>query len=54
MVPKKAMELLSLCRGELRLPLCEISEENAVNIKAALKEYGLLDNKNGIRNKLSE
>ncbi|HBR15452.1 MAG TPA: 4-hydroxy-tetrahydrodipicolinate synthase [Candidatus Omnitrophica bacterium] len=51
---KKAMELLSLCRGELRLPLCEISEENAVNIKAALKEYGLLDNKNGIRNKLSE
>lgn len=39
---KKAMEILGLCSGELRLPLCEMAEENIEKLKAALQNYGLL------------
>ena len=39
---KKAVELLGLCSGEVRLPLCEMAEENVRKLKAAMKEYGLL------------
>ena len=39
---KKAAELLGLCSGELRLPLCEMSEENLAKLKKAMKDYGLL------------
>ena len=38
---KKAVEILGLCSGELRLPLCEISDENAIKLKNALEVYGL-------------
>jgi len=40
---KKAMEFLGLCSGNLRLPLCEVSAENAEKIKMALNNYGLLE-----------
>jgi 4-hydroxy-tetrahydrodipicolinate synthase len=39
---KHAMGLMGLCSSELRLPLCEMSEENLKKIKAAMKSYGLL------------
>lgn len=39
---KTAMGLLELCSGDLRLPLCAMSEENLGKLKKALKEYGLL------------
>lgn len=39
---KKAMEMLDLCCAELRLPLCEPSEENTEKIKTALQQYSLL------------
>lgn len=39
---KTAMELLGLCSGELRLPLCAMEEENIEKLKTALSEYGLL------------
>lgn len=39
---KKAVEILGLCSGEVRLPLCEMAEENSKKLKAAMKEYGLL------------
>lgn len=39
---KAAMELLGMIRGELRLPLCPISENNAAVLKKALVDYGLL------------
>ena len=39
---KTAMELLGLCSGDLRLPLCAMAEENLGKLKKALKEYGLL------------
>ncbi len=38
---KTAMELLDLCSGELRLPLCPMSDENLGKLQKALKEYGL-------------
>lgn len=39
---KTAMGLLGLCSPELRLPLCEMEEENLDKLKAALHSYGLL------------
>lgn len=39
---KKAMELLGMCSGELRLPLCEMDEANIEKLRAALHNYGLL------------
>ena len=39
---KKAVEILGLCSGEVRLPLCEMAEENIKKLKIAMKEYGLL------------
>ncbi len=40
---KKTMELLGLCSGSLRLPMCEISAENTEKLKEQLVAYGLLD-----------
>ncbi|MFH1858640.1 MAG: 4-hydroxy-tetrahydrodipicolinate synthase [Candidatus Omnitrophota bacterium] len=39
---KSAMELLGMIKGELRLPLCPMSEGNAALLKKALVDYGLL------------
>lgn len=39
---KTAMGLLGMCAPDLRLPMCEMSEENQEKLKKALKEYGLL------------
>ena len=40
---KTAMNLLNMPAGELRLPLCEMKEENKLKLKNALKEVGLLN-----------
>ncbi|MCA9399860.1 MAG: 4-hydroxy-tetrahydrodipicolinate synthase [Candidatus Omnitrophica bacterium] len=40
---KKACELLGLCSGELRLPLCDMEESNLTRLKNAMEAYGLLD-----------
>lgn len=39
---KKAVELLGLGPGRLRLPLCEMEEANLEKLKTALVEYGVL------------
>ena len=39
---KKAMELLGLCSGELRLPLCDMEPANLEKLKIVLQNYGLL------------
>jgi 4-hydroxy-tetrahydrodipicolinate synthase len=39
---KKAMEILGMCSGELRLPLCEVSDENVAKLKSAIQQYGLM------------
>lgn len=39
---KKAMELLGLCSGEIRLPLTPLSEQNTKTLAAMLREYGVL------------
>jgi len=39
---KTAMGLLGLCEPDLRLPMCEMSENNLGKLKKALKDYGLL------------
>lgn len=39
---KKAMELMGLCSGELRLPLCDMEPANFEKLKIALQSYGLL------------
>lgn len=38
---KKAMELMGLCSGELRLPMTEMLPENVAKLKIAMKEYGI-------------
>lgn len=38
---KTAMELLGLCRGELRLPLCPMDAANKKVLVQALKDFGL-------------
>lgn len=42
---KKACELMGLCSGELRLPLCDMEEANYTKLKTALSNYGLLKEK---------
>jgi 4-hydroxy-tetrahydrodipicolinate synthase len=39
---KTAMSLLGMITGELRLPLCPMSEANLNRLKAAMRAYGLL------------
>ena len=39
---KKAVELMGLASGDVRLPLVEISEDNLTKLKKALKDYKLL------------
>ncbi len=40
---KYAAQLLGLCTGELRLPMCEISESSKAQVEAALRGVGLLN-----------
>lgn len=39
---KNAMNMLGFDVGELKLPLVDLEEENAVKVKKALKDYGLM------------
>jgi 4-hydroxy-tetrahydrodipicolinate synthase len=39
---KKACELMGLCNGSLRLPMCDMEEANLAKLKLALKSYGLI------------
>ena len=39
---KTAMEIVGLCSGDLRLPLCEMSDDNLAKLKKALSAYGLI------------
>jgi len=39
---KTAMNMLGMPAGELRLPLCEMSQENRLKLKKALEDIGLL------------
>jgi 4-hydroxy-tetrahydrodipicolinate synthase len=43
---KKAMEIMGLCSSEVRLPLCEMDEENVKKLRTALGNYGLLSSEN--------
>lgn len=38
---KAAVEMLGLCNGDLRMPLCEISKSNRALLKQAMQNYGL-------------
>lgn len=38
---KAALEMMGLCRGELRLPLVSVSEGTASKLRAVLADYGL-------------
>ncbi len=39
---KTAAEMMNLCSSEMRLPMCEIGEENRKKLKKALVEYKLI------------
>ena len=39
---KKACELMGLCDGTLRLPMCDMEEANLAKLKQALNSYGLI------------
>lgn len=39
---KAASALLGLCNGELRLPLCEMEDDNHAKLVGVMKQYGLL------------
>lgn len=39
---KTAMGLLGVCAPDVRLPLCEMDEDNLEKLKTALRNYGLL------------
>jgi 4-hydroxy-tetrahydrodipicolinate synthase len=39
---KKACELMGLCNGFLRLPMCDMEDANLAKLKQALSAYGLL------------
>ena len=43
---KKAAELMNLCSGELRLPLCALSKENTARLASILNDYALLEQLN--------
>lgn len=38
---KKAVELMGLCEGNLRMPLTEIEPEHAVKLENAMKDFGV-------------
>ena len=38
---KKAAEILGMCSGELRLPLCDMDPDNLEVVKQAMADYGL-------------
>lgn len=38
---KKAVELMGLCKGNLRMPLSEIESEHAVKLEKAMREFGI-------------
>ncbi|MCL1865395.1 MAG: 4-hydroxy-tetrahydrodipicolinate synthase [Spirochaetes bacterium] len=38
---KAAMEMMGLCRGELRLPLVPLSDENRALLRKSLTDYGI-------------
>lgn len=38
---KKAVELLGLCKGNLRMPLTEIEPEHATKLEKAMRDFGL-------------
>ena len=40
---KKAVELMGLAGGTVRLPMTEIEPQNAERLAGAMREYGLLD-----------
>ena len=39
---KKAVELMGLCGGTLRMPLTEMEPKNVERLKKAMQEYGCL------------
>ena len=39
---KIAAQLMGLCDGRLRLPMCEMEDVNLAKLKEALKQYGLI------------
>lgn len=39
---KTAMELMGICSGEMRLPMCKMSDEHVENLKNILKSYELI------------
>ena len=39
---KKAVELLGMCDGTMRMPLTEMEPQNVEKIKKAMEEYGVL------------
>jgi 4-hydroxy-tetrahydrodipicolinate synthase len=39
---KTAMEMLGMCSGDLRLPMCSMEEANLKKLQKALTDYGLL------------
>ncbi len=39
---KKALELMGICGGTLRLPLTEMEEANVAKLEKAMEDYGLL------------
>ena len=41
---KTACELMDLCSGALRLPMCSMTDENLAKLKVAMRNYGLLNN----------
>ncbi len=40
---KTAMKMLGRLNGQMRLPLCEMSDANQAKLKVVLQEYGLLE-----------
>ncbi len=39
---KTACGLMGLCRGDMRLPLCDMDEKNLAKLTASMKKHGLL------------
>ncbi|MBF0503770.1 MAG: 4-hydroxy-tetrahydrodipicolinate synthase [Candidatus Omnitrophica bacterium] len=39
---KKACEMMGLCNGVLRLPMCDMEEANLAKLREALRNYGLI------------
>jgi len=38
---KKAVELMGLCDGYLRMPLTEIEQNNAFKLEKAMRDFGI-------------